>query len=202
MSALRHHSESGASGVRFLGPHCCALLGRDCRALCLRSASILKSSADTCVDVDTLAGFFPGVCAALVHLLLRGDFKLVSHVVVAVCGALRAWIARVKDQSRRLQDRRPERCYTATQACTSFSTFCAVFRRATHGPAASMWREKVSGRRGFLEQCIVVLYFCASVQIGWCWEGGCGADGISFFTLLMDLGLCFPTQLHCSTFRE
>ena len=126
VSALRHHSESRASGVRFLGQPCCALLGR-VLSLCLRSASILKSSADTCVDVDTLAGFFPGVCAALVHLLLRGDFKLGSHVVVAVFGALRAWIARVKDQSRRLQDRRPERCYTSTQACTSFSTFCALF---------------------------------------------------------------------------
>jgi hypothetical protein len=91
--------DTTANAVRlefgFLAHLAVRFLGGDCRALCLRSASILKSSADACVDVETLAGFFPGVCTALVHLLLRGDFKLGSHVVVAVFGALRAWIARV-----------------------------------------------------------------------------------------------------------
>ena len=80
----------------FLAHLAVRFLGGECRALCLRSASILRSIPDTCVDVDTLAGFFPGVCNALVHLLLLGDFKLGSRVVVAAFGALTAWIVRVQ----------------------------------------------------------------------------------------------------------
>ena len=53
-----------------------------------RSRKTGRSTQDTCVDVGSLAGFFLGVCTALMHLPSRENFKLWSPVVVAAFGAL------------------------------------------------------------------------------------------------------------------
>ena len=50
-----------------------------------------RNTQDTCVDVGTFAGFFHGICTALMRLLSRENFKLGSRVVVAAFDALVAW---------------------------------------------------------------------------------------------------------------
>eukprot|EP00927_Polykrikos_kofoidii_P021885 TRINITY_DN20593_c0_g1_i1.p1 TRINITY_DN20593_c0_g1~~TRINITY_DN20593_c0_g1_i1.p1 ORF type:complete len:1396 (+),score=167.59 TRINITY_DN20593_c0_g1_i1:166-4353(+) len=65
------------------------------RELRCRSAAVLRSIPRAVDDVDAMACFYPGVCIALVKVLLHGDFKLGSKVVVAACGAWQEWILRV-----------------------------------------------------------------------------------------------------------
>jgi len=65
------------------------------RSLCLRCARVLQLVALVEDGVDRLACFYPGVCTSLAKVLLRGDFKLGSKVVVATCDTWREWIVHV-----------------------------------------------------------------------------------------------------------
>ena len=180
----------------------CFLCG-DYPALCLSSAAVPRNIPGTCVDMDTLAGIFPGVCTALARLILCGDFKLgvACCGVVAAFGALTAWIVRVQSGSATrprgrscwlwrasfessieeairptapttpcgntdaqlrligpLQATRDAKWLARTSSDIA-DVLCAVLG-GSQGPAATLWREKVSMLRNSLVLCIAVLDHC------------------------------------------
>ena len=69
--------------------------GRPSRDQIISSVLVLQAMAEA--DADMLANFYPGVCTALVKLLLQAgkEFKVGFKIVIVSCRCLREWICAV-----------------------------------------------------------------------------------------------------------
>ena len=176
----------------------------------LASVSLLHAMADIPAAGDMLANFYPGVCTALVKLLLQAgkEFKVGFKIVVLGCGCLGAWMRAVLGNGVNAELRARQTPLTLAElfcqhnqrergaevtdpgmetrpAVAEPSTNCplpklkrdlawqketgrqssdaliAVLRQAEVA-AETLWAQKSSVRRGFLDLCITVLQHCDS----------------------------------------
>ena len=194
--------------------------GRPTRDQVISSVLVLQSMADTEATSDLLLNFYPGVCTALVKLLLQAgkEFKVGFKIVIVGCSCLGAWLRVVLGNARNSEllaaESRPpltlaeifrqhndpdgERGPETATACKEGQVPHDAYRNGTHGPRTGhRIPPKLSRDSAWLEEtsrqsseALIAVLHQAEVATETLWAEK-AAVRLAF------IGLCVTILKHC-----